>query len=265
MVKRSLSTSSIATAALAAAIHGVAIGQAPATSDRLAESFLGQLQRAVDHRDRRAVAAMIRYPITVLVQGWRVPVRDAAALVTSYDLFFTPEMRCLIVQSGLPRAGEAPPTNPIRLATDGMSIGDGRIWAQRRGDTFQITRLIIPPSAQTRFVAQAPRRVVFSGSAPGQRPAQFSGVLAGDAVESFVVSATKGQLLQASINGFRGSDATVRVFDQKTGGPIEARTPDGVRTWRGVVPASADYRIDVVRLAPYCDPPLQYLLAVTLR
>jgi hypothetical protein len=265
MMKMGLSTSAIATAALAVAIHGVVIGQAPATNDRLVESFLGQLQRAVDHRDRRAVAGMIRYPITVLVSGWQVPVRDAAALSMSYDLFFTPEMRCLIVQSGVPRGNEPPPLNPVKVMSDGISIGDGRIWAQRSGTTFQITRLIIPPSAPMRFVAQAPRRVVLSGSASTHRPAQFSGVLAGDAVESFLVSARKGQLLQASINGFRGSDATVRVFDQKSGNPIEARTPDGARTWRGVIPASADYRIDVVRLAPYCDPPLQYLLAVTLR
>jgi len=200
-----------------------------------------------------------------LLSGWQIPVRDAAALLMSYDQFFTPEMRCLIVQSGLPRPGEAPPPNPVKLMADGMSIGEGRIWAQRTGATFQVTRLIVPPAAPMRFVAQAPRRVVFAGTSPAQPPAQFTGVLAGDAVESFIVSARKGQLLQASINGFRGSDATVRVFDQKTGSAVEARTPDGSRTWRGVVPASADYRIDVVRLAPYCDPPLQYLLAVTLR
>jgi hypothetical protein len=252
-------------AAFAAVIPSVGARQVPASADRLVASFLGELQRAVDHRDRRAVAGMIRYPITILVSGWQVPVRDAATLVTSYDSFFTPEMRCLIVQSGVPRSNEPAPLNPVKVMSDGISIGDGRIWAQRTGTTFQITRLIVPPSAPMRFVAQAPRRVIFSGSASAQRPAQFTGVLAGDAVESFLVSARKGQLLQASINGFRGSDVTVRVFDQKTGKPVEARTPDGVRTWRGVIPADAAYRIDVVRLAPYCDPPLQYLLGVTLR
>jgi len=252
-------------ATFAVAIASLGARQAPASADRLAASFLGELQRAVDHRDRRAVAGMIRYPITILVSGWQVPVRDSATLAMSYDSFFTPEMRCLIVQSGLPRSNEPPPLNPVKVMSDGISIGDGRIWAQRSGTTFQITRLIVPPSAPMRFVAQAPRRVIFSESASTQRPAQFSGVLAGDAVESFLVSARKGQLLQASINGFRGADATLRVFDQKTGGAVEARTANGVRTWRGVLPASADYRIDVVRLAPYCDPPLQYLLAVTLR
>src|SRR5207245_6453899 len=117
----------IVIAATLAVAMGAAAGSqtrgdtAAAPADRLAESFLGELQRAVDHRERRAVAGMIRYPITVLVSGSQIPVRDAATLVTSYDLFFTPEMRCLIVQSGVPRGSEAPPANPVKVMSDGIS------------------------------------------------------------------------------------------------------------------------------------------------
>ena len=45
--------------------------------------------------------------------------------------------------------------------------------------------------------------------------------------------------------------------------PVDAR--DGVRVWDGIVPATGDYRIDVIRRAPYCDPVLVYVLALTLR
>jgi len=37
------------------------------------------------------------------------------------------------------------------------------------------------------------------------------------------------------------------------------------RSWSGSLPFSGDYRLEVVRLARYCDPPLIYFLSVTLR
>ena len=39
----------------------------------------------------------------------------------------------------------------------------------------------------------------------------------------------------------------------------------GKRTWAAPIPASGTYRVDVVRKAPFCDPPLTYLLTITAR
>jgi hypothetical protein len=55
------------------------------------DALLTELQRAISRDDRQAVAALIQYPITVATAGLRIPIRDAAALVESYDPVFTPE------------------------------------------------------------------------------------------------------------------------------------------------------------------------------
>ena len=49
------------------------------------EAFLGRLQRASRTDDRRAIAEMIRYPVTVSIGGLRVPFSDAAAFLDRYD------------------------------------------------------------------------------------------------------------------------------------------------------------------------------------
>jgi hypothetical protein len=55
----------------------------------------------------------------------------------------------------------------------------------------------------------------------------------------------------------------LRVTD-RIGRPVDARA-DGKRSWASVVPASADYHVNIVRKAPFCDPPLTYLLTLTAR
>lgn len=225
-------------------------------------TFLSELRQAVDHHHRRRVAAMFQYPVTVFTSGLRIPVRDPESLIQMYDLFFTPEVRCLIDQSGFARSGDTLPKYLIQTAGDGMSLG-GALWVQRSGAQFKIVRMNLPASsAPSRSVRHAPRRVLFFDP---RYPAQFSGTLIREEQESYVVSARKGQILQARIDGFPHRDAIMHIVNQRSGTFVDARARDGTRTWTGVVPETTDYRINVVRLAAYCDPPLTYVLAVTLR
>jgi hypothetical protein len=92
---------------------------------------------------------------------------------------------------------------------------------------------------------------------------RWPGNLAGDGFDRYTVSLTKGAVLQARLERFKGLDAVLRVTDVK-GQPVDARA-DGRRTWASPVPASGAYRVDVVRKAPFCDPPLTYLLTLSAR
>ena len=46
---------------------------------------------------------------------------------------------------------------------------------------------------------------------------------------------------------------------------VAAPPPANLRTWTAALPAAGEYRIDVARMAPYCDPSFTYSLIVTLR
>src|SRR5712671_2758844 len=70
----------------------------PSHQPRAAE-FVERLQQAVDAGDRRAVAALVAYPLTVLASGFNIPVKDIATFVTIYNVAITPELRCAIVPS----------------------------------------------------------------------------------------------------------------------------------------------------------------------
>jgi hypothetical protein len=214
------------------------------------EAFVGALRRAIERRDRRAVAGLFHYPATASASGLRIPIESAASVIKMYDLLFTPAVRCAIVQRPATRAGT------------GLSIGNGSLWAQRVGSRYEITRVMVPPSAGAGSAARRkPVRIVFSANP--EQPAQFSGALVRDEREAYVLSARKGQRLRARIDGFRGHDAELRLVAVPGGQPVDAR--DGVRVWDGIIPATGDYRLDVIRRAPYCDPVLVYALSVTLR
>ena len=224
------------------------------------EVFLSDLQRAVEGRDRKTVASMIQYPITVLISGLQVPIRDAATMVKTYDAVFTPDLENVIAQSGVQRAGQPAPAYPVRTTPDGMAIGGGFVWIQRVGNALKISRITVPPAASVRTLRHEPIRVSF----PNGATAQLSGLLARqDEVQTYLLGGQKGQSLQVSITGFRGHDAVVRVYDDRKN-PVDGRAR-GDRMWDGQLPATADYRIEVMRTAPDANPSLIYVLSVTLR
>jgi len=55
------------------------------------------------------------------------------------------------------------------------------------------------------------------------------------------------------------------VVDAATGTPLDDRARQGSRIWTGRVPATGDYRIDIVREATGGAAVLTYSLAVALR
>src|SRR5687767_5930761 len=58
------------------------------------ETFRAQLQRAAQADDRKTIATMIRYPISILIgDGLRVPFTNADAFLERYDDIFTPALR----------------------------------------------------------------------------------------------------------------------------------------------------------------------------
>jgi hypothetical protein len=236
----------------------------PAAIDQLAESFLDQLQAALVRRDRPAVAAMVRYPITAFVHGVRVPIGDPEALIKLYESIFTSELVDAITVTGVPRAGQPPPVHSLTHASDGISIAAGLVSAQQVQRGFKIVRITVPPPSPARAtpVVREPTRVVFRG----RSTTRFSGLLMRhNEVQSYLVDARKGQQLQVGIDGFRGREITLRVVDGKSGSPVASRTREGARTWTGTVPADGEYRIDIVRTAPDGGAGLLYALAVTLR
>jgi len=241
---------------------------------RLAESFLRDLQRALAHDDRQAVAAMIHYPITVFVGGFRVPIADASALVERYDLIFTPALKSVVDQSG---AGRASAAYPLASTGDSVTIGDTLIVAQSVAGSLKITRITVPLSAPAlptapraptarsaapRTTARDPRRVVFRG---GQAFTQVDGVLAPGETSSYIVWAPKGELLEVRVDGVRGREIVARLVDDRNRAPIDARAGEGFRTWAGRVPASGDYRIEVVRLTKDGQRALRYVIVVRRR
>jgi hypothetical protein len=241
---------------LAVTLAGVsrAAAQSGAVVDtRGANAFLDALRTAVDRHDPQAVARLVQYPVTFLSSPFQIPVPDTAAFIRLYDSIFTPEARCAIVSSA--NAKDAPQITP-----DGLSIGSGLLWAVHSGTGFKIARMTArgKPASPSRLPT---RRVTFL---QGFQSTQLLGALDRDDIDTFLVTARQGQVLGATITGFRGQDLGMRVLDSQ-GAEVGTRLHVGPRTWSGAAPATGEYRIEIARLAPYCNPTTRYEITFSLR
>ena len=227
-----------------------------------AETFRVRLLDSFARGDRRAVAGMVRYRLTVDAGGLTVPVVSPASLLQMWDVVFPPEVRCMIEQSGIPREGQPAPKYAIKVDSTGAFFGDGRVRVDRGADGLKITRLVLPPGYGSGLEGK-PRKVLFRW---GKGETTYRGRLSADNVDVYLVQARAGDLLSADIS-VRAERASVRVV-QSTGNRIlPAAAPagsDARRTWAGRVPDNGEYRIEVVRRAAYCDPPVTYQLKVRL-
>jgi hypothetical protein len=245
--------------------------------DRLVESFVADLQQAVAKDDRHAVAKMGQYPLTVLVGGMRLPVREAADLIEYYDTIFTADLKALIARASTgPGAAEA--GRGIAVSPDGLALGDGAVIVQPVGQALQITFIRVPlgPIADAEpNVGEAPARRPRDRSAPRQprriragtkqAPVQLSGTLRQGHTDVYLVSARQNHLLDVRIHGVRERAIVARVLDARSGAPLDARARDGVRVWTGRVPATGDYRIEVVCLTTGGADVLTYSMAVVVQ
>ena len=260
-------SASPAVAVMFATAVAVVSGQtsaASAATRRQAGDFLERLKQAVDSADRRAVSAMVAYPLTVLASGFNIPVKDAATFIRIYDSVLTPELRCAVVSSEISPGHVSASRRTAVLTPDGLSLVDGAMWAPFKEGRYRIARMRVPPAAPSVEGRKTIERVTFA-EPKGERSASFTGWLVRHNVDVFVVGVRKGETVQARIDGFRGHDATLRLSPQSpsNAGPTTP-PPDIGRTTSARAAADGEYRIEVAHLARYCDPPQRYKLTVAI-
>jgi hypothetical protein len=111
-----------------AAIPGAA-GDAEADVDQAIDDALGDhatyrkvienLQKAVAAKDAAAVAALVRYPISVDIAGKKTVIEDAAAFVEDYETFMTPDIARAIIET---RYAD------VFVNSKGVMLGRGEAW-----------------------------------------------------------------------------------------------------------------------------------------
>jgi len=213
-----------------------------------ADALLKELERAIGRDDRQAVVALVQYPMTVDVAAVRIPIRDATALLQTFDAVFTPELK-----------------DAIR---DRSAIRDGLIEVASAQGLVKITGISVPNPSRAAGGAtlrgptpRGPRRVVFTTV----EVAQLSGSLPPGRSDAFVVRVEKGRVLEARIDGISGRDIVLKVAEAITRTPLDGKAAAGARLWVGRVPETADYRIEVTRLAKHGGELLPYILVVRRR
>lgn len=225
--------------------------QAPAE----AAAFVNRLVQAMSRRDRAAVADMVRYPFSASVSGVGVPIANRGQLINLYDGLFTAELRCLVEESAAKGAGA------LRMGGGGITFAGGSIRADQVDGALKITRLSVPPATGMSAPPQPPpRRVTMR-----RGDVQYSGRLYGDGVDSYIVAGRRGDVLQARIEQFAGRNAFVRVVEGKSGKPLDRAGSTAPRFTSVTIQEAGEYRVEVVRLAPYCLPSFTYLLTVTIK
>jgi hypothetical protein len=216
--------------------------------------FVDTLRAAIARGDRAAVAAGVRYPMTMFASGVRIPIHDAASFVQSYDAVFPVALRQAIAKT--------PPVVVGEVATIAQFVEIRRVNGE-----LKMTRIDLPAAADA---TAAP-----TGHAPPARAepdrlgiaigrVQRAGTLAAGGRDRYVIYAEKNRLLDLRVDGVRGQDIVLHVVDATSGAPLDARAKAGVRAWAGRVPADGDYRIDVERRTAGTDR-MPYTLTVSAR
>jgi hypothetical protein len=255
---------------LAIGVAVSAAGQRSSLNEGAVVQFVRELQRNVARDDRQAIAAHVRYPLTVFVGGVRIPIASATALIEQYDMVFTPALKAVIADARGPAGGRSGGT-ALTITPEFASIGADAVRIERIDDALTITRITLLLAA-----AGAPDAASSSRRAPPRyRPPQRlhldvgqlqrAGGLGPGERNTYLISATKNQLLELRITGVAGRAVVVRVTNVKTRKPLDDRAENGVRTWVGRIPADGDYRIDVVRLEAAAEPRLSYLMTISKR
>jgi len=222
-------------------------------------TFATELQRALRMGDRDAVAGVVRYPARVSVRQRPFPiyVKDRAALADMYDMVFTPHLRCAIVESREPAAGERP-KHSLLLARGVVSLADGRIIAEGSRGKYQITRMTSFGDTSTRL---RPRPVIFDA---GRREVELAGRVAEAGADAYVVVARAGARLQVAIRGFPAGSLSLRVSRRGSETFLDGAGHAG-STWAARLNDGGEYLVEVVRRAPYCEPPvISHLLTLSL-
>ena len=256
-------TRTLIASALAIQVGFAMLAAQPGTpAENRAGAFVSALAQAMSRGDRAAVAEMVRYPLVATVGGVGIPIPGRAELIKAYGSIFTAELRCLVDDS------VAKGASALDVDAGGVTFANRRMHAAEVSGALKITSIDVPPVTGVGAPPNPPaRRVTRRGVT------QYSGRLYGDGVDTYLVSASRGDVVQARIEQFPGRSAAVRVVEQKTGKSLGRPAPGGAegsgasapRFWNGTIQESGDYRVEVVRLAPYCMPSFTYLLTITIK
>ena len=228
--------------------------QASGSMQSRAFAFIRALGQAMSRRDRDAVADMVRYPFSASVGGIGIPVASRSEMLRLYDGVFTAELRCLVDDT------VAKGATALNVDAGGASFGNGRVHVADVGGALKITSIDVPRATGIAAPPNPPpRRVTIL-----RGDVQYSGRLYGDGVDAYVVTARRGTVVQARIEQFPGRSAMVRVVDQK-GTPINQGSAAAPRFVSAAIQNAGEHRVEVVRLAPYCQPSFTYLLTITIK
>ena len=240
-------------------------GQTASLDQRSVLLFVRDLHDKMSRDDRQAVAARVRYPLTVFAGDVRIPIADAAAFVTSYEIVVTPALKGLVASAAA--GGSAP--GALTMNAEFATIGADAVRIARVNAVLMITRIAVPLNA-----TDVPDRATGAGGGrhpPERTPHRLylgvgqlrrAGALAIGQRDTYVISAAKNQLLELRITGVADRAIVARLTSARTGKPVDERAQAGVRTWAGRLPDEGDYRIDVVRLDTGHEPRLSYMMTI---
>jgi hypothetical protein len=100
--------------------------------------------------------------------------------------------------------------------------------------------------------------------AAGQRTVEFGGRVAELGADAYVVVARAGDYLRAAISGFPAGSLWLRASRRGTNTPLDGGAK-GDSLWEARLNEAGEYLVEVVRRAPYCDPPvISHVLSLSL-
>ena len=230
------------------------------SSLRNERAFATELQRAFRTGDRQAVARLVRFParVSVAQRPFPIYIKDRDAFEQMYDMVFTPNLRCAIVDSREPVAGEPRPKYALLLASGVVSLASGRVIAERTQGHYQITRLTSFGDTSTSL--GKPRPVTFEN---GKHTVERGGRVPELGTDAYVVVARAGDRLRAAISSYPAGTLWLRVSRNGSEKFLDGGKGDSV--WEARLAEDGEYLVEVVRRAPYCEPPvISHVLSLSL-
>lgn len=83
-------------------------------------AFLGRLNKAVQERDKKQVASMLRYPTDVHIADKTFPIRNPEEFVRNYERIVNGSVKAAILDEKSSRC--------LFSSPEGFMVGDGEVW-----------------------------------------------------------------------------------------------------------------------------------------
>jgi hypothetical protein len=147
----------------------------------------------------------------------------------------------------------------LLLARGVVSLAGGRVIAEGAQGKYQITRLTSFGDTSTRL--GKPRPITFVGS---KRTTELGGRVAELGADGYIVVANAGDRLRAAISSFPAGTLWLRVSRPGSKTFLDGGGK-GDSVWEARLTEAGEYLVEVVRRAPYCEPPVvSHVLSLSL-